>query len=71
MSIALHAPIRADFTETVRVDTNNLDWQPSPSPNVVRKRLDLAGEAEASRVTSIVRYAPRSPRVPQARPPSH
>lgn len=60
MTVVMDAPIHADFGATVRVDTNAVDWQPSPSPSVFRKRLDLTGDAEASRVTSIVRYAPNS-----------
>jgi anti-sigma factor ChrR (cupin superfamily) len=50
----------ANLSLFARVDTNIVDWQPSPSPSVFRKRLDLAGDKEASRVTSIVRYAPNS-----------
>lgn len=52
--------LNADFSAFARIETNRLDWQPSPSPSVFRKRLDLAGDAEASRVTSIVRYEPGS-----------
>lgn len=33
-----------------------MDWAPSPSPTVWRKRLELAGPVEAGRVTSVVRY---------------
>ncbi len=39
------------------VHTNEAEWQASPSPGVWRKRLDLAGPSETSRVTSLVRYA--------------
>jgi anti-sigma factor ChrR (cupin superfamily) len=63
MSVQLKAEpegVNADFGAVARVDTNTIDWQPSPSPSVFRKRLDLAGDAEASRVTSVVRYAPDS-----------
>jgi anti-sigma factor ChrR (cupin superfamily) len=49
-----------DFTQTVIMQTAHMDWQESPSPNVWRKRLDLAGAAEAGRVTSVVRYDPNS-----------
>lgn len=35
-------------------------WQPSPSPTVERKRLELDGPQEAGRVTSVVRYLPGS-----------
>ena len=45
-----------DFTKQVVVHTADMDWQPSPSPSVWRKRLDLSGPAEAGRVTSVVRY---------------
>ncbi|NNG06017.1 MAG: anti-sigma factor, partial [Inquilinus sp.] len=42
--------LNADFTQPAFVRTAELDWQPSPSPSVHRKRLDLAGPAEAGRV---------------------
>ena len=48
--------INADFSKLAIVHTAEVDWQASPSPSVWRKRLDLAGDAEASRVTSVVRY---------------
>lgn len=38
------------------VHTGDVAWQASPSASVWRKRLDLAGPSETSRVTSIVRY---------------
>ena len=37
-----------------------MEWEPSPSPTVWRKRLELVGPAEAGRVTSVVRYMPES-----------
>ncbi len=40
--------------------TDRMEWEPSPSPCVWRKRLELAGEPESGRVTSVVRYAPGS-----------
>jgi anti-sigma factor ChrR (cupin superfamily) len=52
--------LNADFARRVAVDTAAMDWQASPSPTVWRKRLDLAGPAEAGRVTSVVRYDPGS-----------
>ena len=52
--------LNADFSQPAFVRTAEVDWQPSPSPSVHRKRLDLAGPAEAGRVTSVVRYAPNS-----------
>lgn len=48
--------INADFGKRVIVHTGRIDWQPSPSPSVWRKRLDLTGDPERSRVTSVVRY---------------
>ena len=48
--------LNADFSQLVVLHTDAMDWQASPSPSVWRKRLDLAGAAEASRVTSVVRY---------------
>ncbi|MGF1480137.1 MAG: cupin domain-containing protein [Cyanophyceae cyanobacterium] len=42
------------------VDTQTMEWQPSPSPGVWRKRLELSGEVESGRVTSVVRFAPGS-----------
>lgn len=52
--------LNADFAATAFADTGAMDWQASPSPSVFRKRLDLAGRAEAGRVTSVVRYEPDS-----------
>jgi len=49
-----------DFSVMVVAHTAGMDWQPSPSPTVWRKRLDLAGPAEAGRVTSVVRYDAKS-----------
>ncbi|CAK9006572.1 Cupin_7 domain-containing protein [Durusdinium trenchii] len=37
--------------------TSAMPWTASPSPSVVRKRLELLGAAESGRVTSVVRYA--------------
>lgn len=41
-------------------NTNAMDWQPSPSPTVWRKRLHLLGDTEKGQVTSVVRYDPNS-----------
>ncbi len=49
-----------DFSQIAFADTAAMDWSASPSPSVWRKRLDLAGPAEAGRVTSVVRYDPAS-----------
>ena len=51
--------LNADFTKGVVLDTSAMAWQPSPSPTVWRKRLDLVG-GEHSRVTSVVRYDAKS-----------
>ena len=42
------------------MDTQQMDWTPSPAGNVLRKRLHLVGEVESGQVTSIVRYLPGS-----------
>jgi anti-sigma factor ChrR (cupin superfamily) len=49
--------LNADMSRRVVIDTNAMEWQPSPSPGVWRKRLELIGGAETGRVTSLVRYA--------------
>lgn len=55
-----NAGLNDDFSRIAMADTAAMDWQASPSPSVWRKRLDLAGPAEAGRVTSVVRYDPGS-----------
>ena len=52
--------INGDLSRPVAVDTTALDWSPSPSGSVWRKRVHLVGPPEAGQVTSIVRYGPRS-----------
>ena len=49
-----------DITQFARVDTSTLEWSPSPSAGVWRKRCYLAGDTEKSAVTSVVRYDPES-----------
>lgn len=51
--------INADFTKRIAVDSEELDWQPSPMKGVDRRMLDRIG-GEVARATSIVRYAPGS-----------
>ena len=53
-------PLNGDLTIRVAIDGARMDWQASPSPSVVRKRLHRVGPTEAGQVTSIVRYAPGS-----------
>ena len=48
--------INGDMSKRVSVDINAMDWHPSPSNTVFRKRLHLVGEAESGQVTSIVMY---------------
>ncbi len=50
----------ADFSRLAVAHTTQMDWQASPSSTVWRKRLDLTGPSESSRVTSVVRYDPAS-----------
>lgn len=50
------------------VHTDEMDWSPSPSPTVQRKRLEHEGPPEAGRVTSIVRYLPDSSFPPHGHP---
>jgi len=52
------APINGDLDERVAVDIEKLDWTPSPSGRVWRKRLHRVGPAESGQVTSVVRYNP-------------
>lgn len=58
MSAAL--AINGDLTARVAVDTSRMDWSPSPSGTVWRKRVHLVGSAESGQVTSVVRYEPGS-----------
>lgn len=48
--------LNADLTEHVVMRSGQMDWQPSPSPTVWRKRFYRDGPAEAGIVTSLVRY---------------
>ena len=49
--------LNMDFSQRVVIDTNAMDWVPSPAAGVERKPLARA-EAETGHATSIVRYAP-------------
>lgn len=51
--------LNADFSQKVVVDTEGLEWQPSPMKGVDRRMLDRIGD-EVARATTIVRYAPGS-----------
>jgi anti-sigma factor ChrR (cupin superfamily) len=52
--------INGDLAARVAVDTARMEWSPSPSGTVWRKRVHLVGPAESGQVTSIVRYEPQS-----------
>lgn len=45
-----------DFSKLAVMRTAEMDWAPSPSPTVWRKRMELSGETEKGRVSSVVRY---------------
>ncbi|MDC0737043.1 cupin domain-containing protein [Cognatishimia sp. SS12] len=51
--------LNSDFSQKVTIDTETLDWVPSPMKGVDRRMLDRIGD-EVARATSIVRYAPAS-----------
>lgn len=50
--------INGILTVRAMADTTQLDWSPSPSGTVWRKRVHLVGPAESGQVTSVVRYEP-------------
>ncbi len=52
--------INGDLCVRVAVDTASMQWTPSPSGTVWRKRVHLVGPVEAGQVTSVVRYEPGS-----------
>jgi anti-sigma factor ChrR (cupin superfamily) len=52
--------INGDLRVRVAVDTAAMEWSPSPSGTVWRKRVHLVGPVESGQVTSVVRYEPHS-----------
>ena len=54
------AAINGDLSARVAVDTAAMEWAPSPSGTVWRKRVHLVGPPESGQVTSVVRYEPSS-----------
>jgi anti-sigma factor ChrR (cupin superfamily) len=48
--------MNADPTRPALIHSDKEHWQPSPSPTVWRKRLELRGSSEKGMVTSLVRY---------------
>ena len=51
--------LNADLSKPAAVQSNDIEWVPSPLKGVERRMLDRDGE-EVARATSIVRYAPGS-----------
>lgn len=51
--------LNADFSERVAINSNELDWEPSPMKGVYRRKLDRIGD-EVARATTIVKYDPGS-----------
>jgi anti-sigma factor ChrR (cupin superfamily) len=62
---ASDAPLNADLSLRIAVDTAAMAWQESPGGHVQRKRVHRVGPAESGQVTSVVRY------LPGARFPAH
>jgi anti-sigma factor ChrR (cupin superfamily) len=52
--------INGDLSVRAVVDTTQMEWAPSPSGSVWRKRVHLVGPPESGQVTSVVRYEPHS-----------
>jgi anti-sigma factor ChrR (cupin superfamily) len=52
----LTVSINGDLSLRVTADTQLMDWTPSPSPSVWRKRLHRVGAPESGQVTALVRY---------------
>ncbi len=52
--------INGDLSVLAVADTTRMEWAPSPSKSVWRKRVHLVGPPESGQVTSIVRYQPDS-----------
>jgi anti-sigma factor ChrR (cupin superfamily) len=48
--------LNGDLSIRATVRTAAMDWSPSPSPSVWRKRVHRVGPPESGQVTSIVRY---------------
>jgi anti-sigma factor ChrR (cupin superfamily) len=52
--------INGNLSARAVADTSRMQWAPSPSGSVWRKRVHLVGPPESGQVTSVVRYEPRS-----------
>ena len=54
------ADINGNLSVRAVADTTRMEWTPSPSGSVWRKRVHLVGPPESGQVTSVVRYEPLS-----------
>ena len=52
------APLNGDTGARAAAHTAQMEWQPSPSGTVFRKRVHRVGPPESGQVTSVVRYEP-------------
>jgi hypothetical protein len=52
--------LNGDLSVRVAMDPQKMEWTPSPSGTVWRKRFHRVGPAESGQVTSLVRYEPAS-----------
>ena len=52
--------LNGDMKLRACMDTASMEWQPSPSGSVWRRRVHLVGQPESGQVTSVVRYEPGS-----------
>jgi len=52
--------INGDIALRAVADTTQMEWTPSPSGTVWRKRVHLIGPPESGQVTSVVRYEPNA-----------
>jgi hypoxanthine-DNA glycosylase len=60
--------INGDTALRATAATAEMDWAPSPSKQVWRKRVHLVGPPESGQVTSVVRYEPNSSFPPHDHP---
>ncbi len=52
--------LHGDLSVRATANTNSMEWSPSPSGSVWRKRVHRVGPAESGQVTAVVRYQPDS-----------
>lgn len=56
----MNTALNGDLSVRAVMDTASMEWTPSPSGTVWRKRLHRVGPPESGQVTSIVRYEPNA-----------